>query len=129
MFRLVRWAFWLVAMAAVGWFATTVPLGSRTLLGHLLAIAGTPEAKELGRGVEEAAKDATDRARQTLREQKAAAQQVSGEPAPLAQPGTLAPAPRPAVDPPAAPTDRLDGQDRRALDELVRERTQTPATR
>lgn len=118
-----------MATAAVAWFATTVPLGSRTLLGHLLAIAGTPEAKELGKGVEEAAKDASDRARQTLREHRSEqraeqAQQVANPDAPPTPSTGATPTPNQA---PAPATDRLNDADRRALDKLVRERTQVPA--
>lgn len=50
MFTMIRWAFSLVIFAIVVWFATMVPLGSRTLWQHLRAIAGTQEAKELAEG-------------------------------------------------------------------------------
>jgi hypothetical protein len=60
MFGLVRFFFSLVIFAVVIWFATMVPLGSRTLWGHLRAIAGTQEAKELAEGTKEEAKKVAD---------------------------------------------------------------------
>jgi len=50
MFSLIRWAFSLVILAIVIWFATMVPLGNRTLWGHIKAIAGTKEAKDFAEG-------------------------------------------------------------------------------
>ena len=41
MFGLVRFLFSLCIAAIVVWFAVTVPLGTRTLWGHLRAIGGT----------------------------------------------------------------------------------------
>ncbi len=50
MFALLRLVVSLFVCAVVIWFATMVPLGSRTLWGHLRAISGTQEAKELAEG-------------------------------------------------------------------------------
>jgi hypothetical protein len=61
MFGLVRFLFSLAILAVVLWFATMVPLGSRTLWGHLRAIAGTQEAKELAEGTKEEAKKVADK--------------------------------------------------------------------
>ena len=63
MFRLIRWLFSLVIFAIVFWFATTIPLGNKTLWGHLRAIFGTQEAKDLAKGAEDEAKKVADRMR------------------------------------------------------------------
>lgn len=67
MVRLFRWLFWLVALAAVVWFATTVQLGRRTLLGHIVAIAGTREAHDLADGTKEEASKVVEHVRGDLK--------------------------------------------------------------
>ena len=52
---LVRFLFSLVMLMAFVWFAVTVPLGKRTLWGHVNAIFGTQEAKDLAEGTKEEA--------------------------------------------------------------------------
>jgi hypothetical protein len=64
MFGIVRFLFSLMVLAVVVWFATTVPLGKRTLWGHLRAIAGTQEAKDLAEGTAEEAHKVAERMRQ-----------------------------------------------------------------
>jgi hypothetical protein len=54
-FTLLRWLFRLAVLVVVVYFAATVPLGSKTLIGHLRALASTKEAKDLGEGVKEKA--------------------------------------------------------------------------
>ena len=44
---LVRFVVSLVVLAAFVWFSVTVPLGKRTLWGHVHAIFATQEAKDL----------------------------------------------------------------------------------
>jgi hypothetical protein len=61
MFSLVRFLFSLIIFAIVVWFAVSVPLGSRTLWGHLKAIAGTKEAKDFAEGTKEEAKKVADK--------------------------------------------------------------------
>lgn len=107
MITLLRWAFWLCALGSMGYFAATVPLGQRTLLGHLRAIASTPEARELGEGAREEAGKVAERVRQQLQAGD------GGE----AHKGTGAPGGG------GAPAERLDDKDRKALDRMVRERT------
>lgn len=51
----LRWIFRLVALAAILWFALTVPLGKRTLAGHLRAIFTTSAAKDLAQGTRQGA--------------------------------------------------------------------------
>src|SRR5271154_346388 len=66
MFRLIRFLFSLLMLAAVVWFAVNVPLGKRTLWGHLHAIFSTPEAKDLADGTKEEAQKVADKVRQGL---------------------------------------------------------------
>ena len=99
MFRLVRWLFSLFLFALVVWFATSVPLGNKTLWGHLHAIFATKEAKDLADGTEEEARKVADRVR-----------------AELAGDGG---APRRA----RAPLDPVNAREQRDLDRLVREKT------
>jgi hypothetical protein len=61
MFGLIRFFFSAVIFAIVVWFAVSVPLGSRTLWGHLRAIAGTKEAKDFADGTKEEAKKVADK--------------------------------------------------------------------
>jgi hypothetical protein len=63
MFGLIRLVFSLFIFAVVVWFATMVPLGSRTLWQHVRAIAGTKEAKELAEGTKEEARKVADKLR------------------------------------------------------------------
>lgn len=65
---MLRRFIWLVGFAAFLYFAVTVPIGRHTLWGHIIRIAGTPEAKELGSDVKGAARDAADRAKKELKE-------------------------------------------------------------
>jgi hypothetical protein len=55
MFGLMRLLISLACLAVFVWFAVTVPLGNRTLWGHLRAIAGSEEAKDLAKGTKEEA--------------------------------------------------------------------------
>jgi hypothetical protein len=60
----LRGIFWLSALAVLIWFSATVPLGNRTLLGHLRAISSTPEARDLASGTEEEARRVAERIRE-----------------------------------------------------------------
>lgn len=53
----------LALLATLAWAVTSVPLGSRTLWGHLSAIWSTPEAKEMQAGIKEAAEPAIEKVR------------------------------------------------------------------
>jgi hypothetical protein len=101
MFRLIRFLVSLAMFAAFIWFAVTVPLGKRTLWGHLHAIVGTQEAQDLADGTTEEAKKVAHRVREELR------------------PTDMSPSPRRV----RAPLDRVDDADRRKLDELVKQKT------
>jgi hypothetical protein len=66
---LVRFVISLVMLAAFVWFAVTVPLGKRTLWGHVHAIFGTQEAKDLADGTKEEAEKVARKVKQELRPQ------------------------------------------------------------
>jgi hypothetical protein len=48
------------------WFGTTVPLGDRTLFGHLRAISATKESQELLEGTKRSAKPLVDNMRRKI---------------------------------------------------------------
>ena len=79
MFRLIRFFVSLAMTAAFVWFAVTVPLGQLTLWGHLRAIFGTQEARDLAQGTREEAERVADRVREELH------RDMSPPPAPTAR--------------------------------------------
>lgn len=99
MFALIRFAFSLVIFAIVVWFAVTVPLGSRTLWGHLRAIGGTQEAHEFAEGTKSEARKVADK--------------LLGHDA-----GT--PPPTQHSTKSAAPLDDVDEKDRAGLDKITK---------
>lgn len=92
---IIRWLFRLVAVAALIWCAYTVPLGKRTLVGHIKAIFTTSEAKDLASGTKEGADKLVGKARELQ-------------------------TPKPPSKP---PSDQLNETDRRSLDHLIQEKT------
>jgi hypothetical protein len=66
MFHLFRLLLSLAMLAAFIWFATSVPLGKRTLWGHLHAIFATQAAKDLAEGTKEEAERVARRVRDEL---------------------------------------------------------------
>jgi hypothetical protein len=108
MFRLLRWLvslmFSFVMLLVVIWFATTVPLGKRTLWGHLRAIFGTQEAKDLAAGTKEEAEKVAKKVKEELHTPDLS----TGTPAKRVH----------------APLDPIDERDRHKLDRLVKEKTQ-----
>jgi hypothetical protein len=52
-FKLLKLLIGVVAMGAFAWFGLTVPLGERTLYGHITAIGQSKESRELVRGTKE----------------------------------------------------------------------------
>ena len=64
---LVRFLFSLLVLAAFVWFAVTVPIGKRTLWGHVHAIFGTQEAKDLADGTKEEAEKVARKVQEELR--------------------------------------------------------------
>ena len=63
---LVRFLMSLVMLAAFIWFAVTVPIGKRTLWGHVHAIFGTQEAKDLADGTKEEAEKVARKVKEEL---------------------------------------------------------------
>jgi ABC-type uncharacterized transport system permease subunit len=57
---MIRFLFSLLVLAIVVWFATMVPLGNRTLWGHIRAISETREAKDFANGTRKEAKKVAD---------------------------------------------------------------------
>src|SRR5205807_1324600 len=66
MFRILRWLLSLAATAGLLWAAYRVPLGKHTLFGHVRAIFGTQEAKDLAEGTEQEAEKVAERVRNGL---------------------------------------------------------------
>lgn len=60
------WSF--LVFAAVLWFALFVELGERTLFQHIMRIAQTDEAQDLGREVNEAGRRVGDEVERTVEE-------------------------------------------------------------
>jgi hypothetical protein len=100
MFRLIRLLLSLAMLGAFVWFAVNVPLGKRTLWGHLHAIFSTPEAKDLADGTKEEAQKVADKVRQGL------------HPTDMGQTRRM-----------HAPLDPVDDSDRQKLHDLVKRKT------
>ncbi|HEY6173330.1 MAG TPA: hypothetical protein VIX73_02760 [Kofleriaceae bacterium] len=58
---MIRFLLYLAIAIGLVYFATTVPLGKRTLVGHVRAIWHTEQVQELKEGVKEKAGPAVDR--------------------------------------------------------------------
>lgn len=63
------------------WFATTVPLGSRTLFGHVRNIAHSAEATELVEGTKSAAKPLVKKIEDEIASRKNEANSLAAKPA------------------------------------------------
>jgi hypothetical protein len=105
MFGLIRWLLSLAMFAAFIWFAVSVPLGKRTLFGHLQAIFATQAAHDLADGTKEEARRVADRLRSQL------------------------PGPADAGASAAQPLDPVSEHDRQELGKLLREKTAAPDAR
>lgn len=99
---MIRLVVFLALAVGVAWCATTVPLGKRTLVGHVRAIWATSEVQELKEGVVEKAGPAADRVKRGVEKGLEAATDDTvpdGGLPPDAQ--KLPPAERPAAERPA----------------------------
>jgi len=67
MFRMIRFLFWLAALAALVWFTVTVPLGKYTLWGHMRRIWHSQETQDMVNGTEEAAKPAVEKVKKAVK--------------------------------------------------------------
>lgn len=63
---LVRFVISVVMLFAFVWFAVSVPLGKRTLWGHVQAIFATQEAHDLAEGTKEEAEKVAKKVKQEL---------------------------------------------------------------
>jgi hypothetical protein len=63
---LVRFVISMIMLFAFVWFAVTVPIGKRTLWGHVHAIFATQEAKDLAEGTKEEAEKVARKVKQEL---------------------------------------------------------------
>jgi len=63
---MLRFLFSLIMLAVLAYFATSVPLGKRTLWGHMVAIFRTEQAQDLVDGTKDEAKKLADRLRNGL---------------------------------------------------------------
>jgi hypothetical protein len=89
---MIRFLLYLAIAIGLVYFATTVPLGKRTLVGHVRAIWHTEEVQELKQGVKEKAGPAVDRLERGV---KAGYKAASGSDHPNeAERGSAAEAPR-----------------------------------
>jgi hypothetical protein len=66
MFRLLKLLVSLAGFLAFAWFGATVPLGDRTLFGHLHAIGTTKESQELVDGTKQVAGPLVDDVRRRI---------------------------------------------------------------
>jgi hypothetical protein len=134
---LLRWAFWLSLIAGCAWVAVTVPLGKRTFVEHLRAIAATREARSLADGTREQAGRLADRVREGIgggspeprSSSSPPGRRAAGEPPARGESESNPPPPvRPGGRPsgPTTSTDQIDDASRAELDHLVRERTSSP---
>jgi hypothetical protein len=61
MFRLLRFVFWTCVCFGCAYFALAVPLGKRTLAGHLVNLWRSPEGQELREGTRETLEPAIEK--------------------------------------------------------------------
>ena len=88
---MIRFLVYLAIAIALAWFATTVQLGKRTLVGHVRAIWHTEEVRELKDGVKEKAGPAVDRLERGVR---AGYRSATGSESKAPEHGSAAEAPR-----------------------------------
>ena len=65
---MLRFLVYLAIAVGIAYLATTVPLGKRTLVGHIRAIWHTEQVQELKEGVKEKAGPAVERLERGVRE-------------------------------------------------------------
>jgi hypothetical protein len=68
MFRLLRFIFWTAVLFGFAYFALAVPLGKRTLAGHLVNLWRSPQGQELREGTREAAGPVIEKMKRGARE-------------------------------------------------------------
>jgi hypothetical protein len=108
-FKLIKLLVGLVGLGVFVWWGLTVPLGDRTLFGHLSAIGQTKESQDLVRGTRQKVGDLKKR--------------IGG--------GAASPADKPAPAPasePADPQERLTNADHKEIRHLL-DRARTKVTK
>lgn len=115
MFRLLKLALYVAAIAGFIWFGTTVKLGQRTLFQHLRNIWHTHESQELVDGtkgkVGELVDEASDKVAKGVGKNVTAPASSRGEtPEPKAK----------------WPMEEVESEDRRTLRELIGRKTKSP---
>jgi hypothetical protein len=75
---MIRFLVYLAIAIGLVWFATTVPLGKHTLVGHVRAIWHTGEVQDLKEGVKDKAGPAVDRLERGVRAGYKAATDTNG---------------------------------------------------
>ena len=123
MFRLLKFAFCLGALAAVIWLAATVKLGEETLFGHARAIGKSPESQRLVDGTklkaDEVKRDVGGKLFGVKPDAPAPTEKSARKPAPTPAPADkLAGAP-PAAPPAAPPSENHSDSDRRDMKRLL----------
>lgn len=106
MFRAIKLVVSLAALAGFVWFGFTVPLGERTLFGHVRAIAGSSESQRLVDGTRQKAVEVSRDVTQLFGDKQA-------------EPGAAGRAPAPEAAREAAPADRLTAEDRAGMKKLI----------
>jgi hypothetical protein len=109
----LKWLFGLAMLGVFAWFGATVTLGSRTLFGHLAAIAHTKESQELLEGTKQSAKPLVDDVRR----------RIAGAPTPEGKTAEKKAAEKPAeasTRPDAGPPqETISGADRQKLRKIL----------
>lgn len=108
---MLRLIFMGALFAGLAWFGSTVKLGDKTLFGHLWAIGGTKESKQLVDGTKKSAKPLVDDMRR----------RIAGIPDPAVPPAATADA--------GPPQETISSADRRQLRRLIGAAEQNTATR
>lgn len=75
---MIRFLVYLAIAIGLVWFATTVPLGKHTLVGHFRAIWHTEEVQDLKHGVKDKAGPAVDRLERGVKAGYKAATDIDG---------------------------------------------------
>lgn len=105
MFKLIKLIIGMVALGAFVWWGLTVPLGQRTLFGHIAAIGQSKESQELVRGTKQKVGDLKKRiVHDEVEKATAKAKAEMGKPAEQA---------------PVAPQERLTHEDRKEIRHFI----------
>jgi hypothetical protein len=102
-FKLIKLMIGVVGLGAFCWLGATVPLGDRTLFGHISAIGQSKESQDLVRGTKEKVGDLKKR--------------IAGGEGKPEKPTKLATAP--VEHAPAAPQERLTNVDRKEIRHFI----------